>query len=469
MTQDKMTMTNKPALTDAAVRKFTAGAKRRRIPDAGMRSLFLIVEPSGHKSFQMRFRTPTGRIGKVTLGPYAMGDEITAHPEIGQPLTLAAARSLAADIHRQRAQGIDVIADRQAAKVRARIEITTRSTVTGFAANVRSYVDEHARKNIRDWRENARMLGLLYENGTSEGTIIKGGLCDRWSDKAVTDIDQADIEAVIIEARRVAIPGMSPRNRGRSEARARKLLTALSAFFKWLQSEGIIKSNPCKDMQRPKSGASRDRVFTDVEARWFWQATDGEHGPFAPLLKLLLLTGCRLDEVAGMRRDELSDDGSTWNLPGSRTKNKKPHTMPLPPMATDLIATLDGQENERGRSPFVFSTTGVSPVSGWSRMKKRLDKHMLDIARLEKPDAVIPPWRLHDLRRTFCTGMGELGIAPHIIELCVNHISGSRKGIAGTYNRSELMPERKSALQRWANHVAALIDGRPGKVISLRR
>lgn len=451
-------------LTDVAIRKAAAGSTRRNIRDAGMRSLFLIVETSGRKSFQMRFRTPTGRIAKLTLGPYADGDESKGEPTIGMPLTLAAARALAADIHRKRAQGTDVIADRQATKVRQRIEVTQR-VVTGFAGNVQSYIEDYAQKNLRDWRETARMLGLQYSlEATSK--VIKNGLCDRWSDKAVTAIDQADIEAVIIEARRLAIPGMPPRNKGRSEARARKLLTALSAFFDWLHTEHLVKKNPCRDVARPENGKPRDRVLSSDETRWFWLAADQERGAYGPLLKLLLLLGARLDEVSGMVRDELSDDGATWNLPGSRTKNRRPHVVPLPPMARDLIATMDGPENKTGPSCFVFTTTGTSPVSGWSRLKHRLDANMRAIAGQDIPD-----WRLHDLRRSFVTGMGELGIAPHVIELCVNHVSGSRGGIAGVYNKSQLMPERKAALERWAVHVAQLVSSadKGGDVIPMKR
>ena len=464
-------MTTK-ALTDVAIRKAAPGSTRRRIRDTGMRSLFLVIEASGHKAFQMRFRTPSGRIARLTLGPYADGAEITGQPEIGMPLTLAAARSLAADIHRQRSQGVDVVADRQAAKVRQRIEITQR-VVTGFAGNVRSYIDDHARKNIREWRETARMLGLQYSLQPSGKVpeVIKNGLCDRWSDKVVTDIDQADIEAVIIEARRIAIPGIVPRNNGRSEARARKLLIALSTFFDWLHTEHLVKKNPCRDVARPENGTSRDRILTADEVRWFWQAADHERGAYGPLLKLLLLTGARLDEVAGMRRDELSDDGATWNLPGTRTKNKRPHIVPLPPMARNLIATMDGSEHDLGASNFVFTTIGSRPVSGWSRLKHRIDACMLEIARKGKPDAVIEKWRLHDLRRTAVTGMNEIGIAPHIVELIINHISGHRGSVAGVYNRSLMLAERKVALERWAVHVAQLVSGadKGGDVIPMKR
>jgi integrase len=170
----------------------------------------------------------------------------------------------------------------------------------------------------------------------------------------------------------------------------------------------------------------------------------------------LLLTGARLNEVAGMTRAELHTDGS-WQLPGTRTKNKRGHVVPLPPLARDLIATMPDGDG------LVFSTTGTSPVSGWSRMKRRLDAAMLALARKERgAKFTIAPWRLHDLRRTAVTGMAELGIRPDVIELTVNHVSGHRGGIAGVYNRSELLPERKAALGRWGQHLAGVVAGQAG-------
>jgi integrase len=110
----------------------------------------------------------------------------------------------------------------------------------------------------------------------------------------------------------------------------------------------------------------------------------------------------------------------------------------------------------RTSSDLVFTTTGTTPVSGWSKIKRRLDKRMK-----------VPAWKLHDLRRTFVTGCAELGIRPDVIELAVNHVSGVRGGIAGVYNRSELLPERRAALERWAAHIEALISGRPSKIVPL--
>jgi integrase len=153
-----------------------------------------------------------------------------------------------------------------------------------------------------------------------------------------------------------------------------------------------------------------------------------------------------------MKRGEV--DGTQWLIPGSRTKNHRPHVVPLPPSARDLIADVRRTEG----CEYVFSTTGSSPVSGWSKIKERLDAAM-------KPAT---PWVLHDLRRTCATGMAELGIAPHIIEAALNHISGARAGVAGVYNRAAYLPEKKAALERWADHIEGLVSGKAATVTPLR-
>ena len=445
------------ALTAAAVAKFKAGATRRRIRDPGARSLFLVIEPSGHKAWQMRFRRPGGRDARITLGPLDLsGRELTGDPQIGMPLTLAAARQLAAAVHRERALGRDPIADRKTARHRKRVETETRATNT-FGAAVRDYVLEHARHN-RKGRETARMLGLDYDKtGNIELTAIRGGLAERWADRPVAEIDGHDIWNVVDETRRVGVPGLAVRNGGISEPRARMFFVALSSLFSWLRRHRRVDGNPCASVPRPAKAEARERLLSKAEIVSFWKAADRMGEPFGIVLKLLLLTGCRLREVAGMRRGELSDDG-TWDLPGARTKNKKPHTVPLPPLACELIS------GTMTNGDLVFSTTGVTPVSGWSRMKQRLDRLMLREARRD-----VEPWRLHDLRRTCATGMAEIGIAPHIVEAVLNHISGAKGGIAGVYNRAQYAAEKKAALERWAAHVETLISGRPAKVVPMRR
>jgi integrase len=435
-------------LTAAAVKNYRPDKERREIPDGGCPGLYLVIQASGHRSWALRFRRPSGRTAKLTLGPVDLsGKEAESVPVLGQPLTLASARRLAADIGHQRALGHDVVADYDATKHRQRSEHETRAKNT-FAAAAKDFIEQYASKKTRRWRETARLLGL---RPTPEGLeILRGGLADRWSDKPVAAIDGHDIFGLVDETRRSGVPGLERRSDGPTEARARVMLACLSKMFGWLVQRRQVEKNPCAGVHRPDASRARDRVLTDTEIVKFWSAVDAERKEFSVLLMLLLLTGCRLNEVAGMRRAELSDDGATWSIPGERTKNKRPHIVPLAPLAREILATMadDGD--------LVFTTTGRSPVSGWSKIKARLDDAM-----------GIPPWRLHDLRRTAATGMAEIGIAPHIVEAALNHVSGAKAGVAGTYNRAAYAPEKRVALERWASHVQGLISGRPVNVVKM--
>jgi integrase len=449
------------ALTAPACDKLRAKATRRVIRDTGSRSLFLIVAPSGSKSWVMRFRRPNGKPGKMTLGPYTGSEiELKDEPEIGQPLTLAAARALAATILRQKAANQDPIAEHKAHRHRQRLQGVELSSNT-FAAAARHYVKEYAKPHQRRWVETARVLGLEPES--DELLSRKGGLVSRWAERPISSIDADDIWAAIDEARQRGIPGAERRNPNPSEARARSIASAISGMFRWCRKRRIIKVNPCVDLDRPQAPKARDRALSDDEIRWFWKACGSVNEPFGAIFKLLLLSGARLNEVAGMSRDEIDADGRTWRLPGSRTKNGKPHIIALSPLARDLIGNV---KNPPGK--LIFSTTGVSPVSGWSRAKRGLDALMLAAARDESGKAAtIAPWVLHDLRRSCVTGMAELGIRPDVIELVVNHASGSRGGIAGIYNRSELLTERRAALERWSAHLENLASDRSGNVVDL--
>ena len=155
----------------------------------------------------------------------------------------------------------------------------------------------------------AGLLGLRYPNGNREPEEAKGGLAQRWADRPVASIDAHDVWSVIDEARRAAIPGIAARNRGISDARLRALFAALSSMFSWLKRQRRVESNPCAGVHRPTGPEARDRVLTADEIRWFWVACKSGHAPLAPgaarpfgsgLLKLLLLTGQRRNEVAGM-------------------------------------------------------------------------------------------------------------------------------------------------------------------------
>jgi integrase len=451
-------------LTAAAVAKFRPTAQRREIRDGGASGLYLVVQPSGAKSWAMRFRRPSGKSAKLHLGTVDLsGRESSAEPQIGVPLTLAAARQLAAEVGRQRLRGIDPAAEHLAAKRRARADREERARST-FAAAAEDFVREHAMRKVRRWPEIARLLGL---NPRSDLAIIRGGLADRWREKPITEIDGHDVHGVIEETRRSGAPGLQRRADGPTESRARAMMAALSKMFGWLAQKRPMASNPCAGVHRPEAPAARDRVLNDHEIVLFWRGCEAIGEPFDQLLKLLLLTGCRVREVAGMSRAELSEDGATWSIPAGRTKNRRPHVVPLSPLARDLLAKVRPVE---GRAGVLFTTNGERPVSGFSKIKRRLDRAMLALARKERgKDANVPPWRLHDLRRTMVTGMNDLGVMPHVVEAAVNHVSGFRAGVAGVYNKSQYLPERKAALERWAQHVQGLVSPDQGKVVDIRK
>ena len=307
--------------TAAAVKNYRPGKGRREIPDGGCPGVYLVIQASGHRSWAMRFRRPSGKPAKLTLGPVDLsGKEAESEPVLDSPLTLASARRLAAEIHRQRAMGRDVVADYDASRRRQKSEHETRAKST-FAAAARDFIEQYASKKTRRWRETARLLGLAYPLTGGEPTPIKAGLCQRWNDKPIAEIDGHDIHSLIDETRRSGAPGLERRSEGPTEARARVMLSCLSKMFGWLVQHRRVSQNPCKDVHRPDASRARDRVLTESEIVKFWRAADAERKEFSALLKLLLLTGCRLNEVAGMTRAELSDDGATWNIPGARTKN----------------------------------------------------------------------------------------------------------------------------------------------------
>jgi integrase len=438
-------------LTSAAVEKLRPGKHRIEISDGG-NGLFLVIQPTGSKSWALRFRRPGGRPAKLALGSVYIKSTGTREPDsapiIGGHLTLAAARRLTGELRHEIAQGRDPARDHIVSRQRGRA--AGNSSTRLFAGAARKFIDDYKvpkkGRKPRRWQEIARILGWEYAEEGCEPIQIKNGLAERWADKPIGEIDSADIHALIEESLQSGLPGMKARE-GVSDARGRKMADALGSMFKWLMRGRLIKANPCFGAYRPDAPNARDRVLSDSEIANFWRAAGTLNEPFGQLLKLLLLSGCRLNEVAGMRWDEL--DGDVWTIPASRTKNGRPHVVPLNKLVLDLIASIHRREN----SEFAFTTTGRSPVSGWSKTKIRLDKAMNNTA----------PWRLHDLRRTAATGMAELGIAPHIVEAALNHVSGAKAGVAGTYNRAAYSQEKKAALDLWASHVEQLTRPRGPK------
>jgi integrase len=387
------------------------------------------------KSWALRFRRPSGRTAKLTLGRWDQTEkEPEAAPKIGDPLTLASARALVSDLKRKLARGEDVAATRHLEK----LERAARGEKT-FAAAARDFVEQHAMQETRTWQERARLIGLrAAADGGLE--LIPKGLAYRWRDRPIEDIKSAEVKDFVKEVRKTGVPGLE-RRAGPSASRALVMFATLSKLFNWLVEDERLWASPLLGVARPKTLAARERALTSGEIAQFWKAAGAERKEVAAVLKLLLLTGQRLGEVRGMRRSELSADCSVWTIPPERTKNKHKHVVPLPPAARELI------DSAAGDGALVFTTDGEHAIAVGSKIKRRLDAAM-----------GVPPWRIHDLRRTCATGMADLGVAPHHVEAVLNHISGSKSGVAGVYNKAQYPAEKKAALERWARFVGLLVD-----------
>jgi len=233
---------------------------------------------------------------------------------------------------------------------------------------------------------------------------------------------------------------------------ARRLHAHLHRLFRWAVGRGIIETNPMAHLPKPGSEVSRDRVLTDAELAQVFKNTTKLRPPFGPIFQLLILTGARRGEITGLRWSEIKDD--TIIVGRERTKAGEVHSIPLSPQAVDIIKQLP----RIGPSDFVFTLNGRNAVTDLSGSKERLD----DITK-------IPEWHTHDLRRTAATGLQRLGINLQVIEAVLGHVGGSRAGIVGVYQRHSFDAEKRTALEDWAREVERIVDGKPAKVLPLRR
>ena len=229
---------------------------------------------------------------------------------------------------------------------------------------------------------------------------------------------------------------------------ANMVRSSLSACCRWLMGEGLLDGNPIIATNKAAQNGARKRVLSDAELKRVWNGLDD--GRYGAIVKLLVLTGLRREEIGGLRWDEIDLDRKLIHLPAERCKNKRPHDQPLSSAARAIIAALP-REGDR-----VFAAFG-----SWGRAKERLDRKLgNDVA----------PWRLHDLRRLVSTTMHDkLGIQPHVVESILGH-TGHQSGTAGVYNKADYLDERRRALEKWADHVEGIVTGkRPvAEVVRLR-
>lgn len=449
-------------LTNKAVEAVKPDVIRREIADGLLPGLYLVVQPSGSKSWAIRYRHG-GKPRKLVLGPLAPKlDGPEPDPVVDAPLTLAGARQLARAKLQEVAAGFDPAAGKQHMKRAAR---SGDQAIRGdFEVVARRFIERYAKPKNRSWAETARLLGLIPDPSAAEDTegnpipiekrplAVKNGVCAAWRGRRVQDISRRDVVELL--------DGLVDRG---APIVANRTLSAVRKLFNWCVERSIIETNPAAGVRPPAPNRQRDRVLDDDELRAVWRASDSIGHPFGPLVKVLILTGQRREEVAGMRWSEVVLDGDAplWTIPRVRMKKDKAHEVPLSP---EVVAILDKLPKVVGND-FVFGTTGRTPPSGLSKAKVRLDAAVLAAARKaaaaagEDPEKVkaMQPWVYHDFRRTMASGMARLGINLPVVEKVLAHESGSFAGIVGVYQRHGFTAEKRLALDAWGKHVLGLV------------
>jgi integrase len=391
-------------LTDVAIRTLAAPESRREIPDGKVTGLYMVVQPSGAKSWALRYRA-RGKPKKLTIGPYPL-------------VAIAEARRRATAALGDVAAGRDPAAEKTSARAAARAEKEDM-----VDAVVNDFVKLYAARNTRDWRETER--------------ILKKDVVSRWHGRRLGEIERKHVAKLLDEM----IYRGAPVGANRVFAQLRKMCS-------WAVERGIIQLNPCQGISRPTTETARERALSDYELALVWRCSDSLGSPFGPIVRSLILTAQRRDEVGGLVWDELDLDGALWTLPAVRSKNRREHTIPLGPLAVEILRA----QRPFADSPFLFSARG-RPPSGFAKAKERLDKSVTK----QNGGKPIEHWTFHDLRRTAASGMAKIGVDLPVIEKVLNHVSGSFAGIVGIYQRHDFAAEKRAALDNWSARVAKVV------------
>jgi integrase len=422
-------------LTDRTVEaaRCPDGRKDALICDDTLKGFGLRVTAGGKRIFVIQYRVGA-MVRRTPLG------------EWGAELTTAQARKKAEKLRgqvrdmrdpvaeRKAAQAATLAAEAQAKAVAARDAFTVDALIDGWtvhhlsarSASYRARVPAELRRSLKTWlAAPAETVGRADAVRVLDGVKAKGG----------------PVAA----------------NRLRAEARA---------CWGWAVKRGSLTVNPWEATPRPLAReTARERVLSDAELGTLYTTAGTLAEPWGVLVRLLILTGQRRGEVAGMRWDELDLEAGTWLLPGGRTKNRQPHVVPLTAEAVTLLKSV----KRRKGADLVFEGPRKTAVSGFGKVKARLDAALSKAAK--ESNRKTASWVLHDLRRTMATGLQRLGVRLEVTEAVLNHVSGSRSGIVGVYQRHGWKDEKVAALRAWTTQVLDAAEGKPetGNVITLSR
>jgi len=393
--------------------------QRLELPDPALSGLYLVVQPSGAKSWALRYRY-AGKPKKLTLGRW---------PVMG----LADARAAASNAIEAVDYGNDPSAAKKATK----------------AARLETQLSERDKIKTLVEKFGARHLSTL-KSGETVKRELNRHVVAIWGERDIQTITKRDVIDLL--------DGIADSGR---IVTANRVRAYLNKFLSWCVERDIIKQSPAMGVKPAAKEKSRDRVLTDQEIKWFWQACTVEGQPWGHLGKMLLLTGQRLGEVVNMTDREIT--GDLWHLTADRTKNGRAHDVALSEAARAILGAV---ERVKGGAGYIFTTNGASALQGYHKGRNHIAKRMAEIASHEAGEAMeIPHWTFHDLRRTAATGMARLGIPVRVTEAVLNHVSGTAGGIVGVYQRHDYADEKRNALDAWARFVGDLVDGASDNVV----
>lgn len=374
--------------------------ERTDYQDEMVRGLALRVSPSGVKAWSVRYsRESDGSKQRITLGRFPA-------------IPLEKARQHARKLVMAVAEGDDPSSDRKARK--------TAMTVADLGS---LFIDKYAKRYKKTWAEDERILNadVYPELGRMKAVSVKR--------RDLLDIIEAKADAGHI-------------------AQSRQVLAVLRKMFGWAVDNDYLDVSPAAGIKPRGKAVKRDRVLSDNELRTIWNALPEASmaNETRDIIRLLFLTGQRSGEVCGMVLSEIDLDDASWTIPKERTKNGIAHIVPLTQRAISLLGeSVCASAFEVDRP--IFSRIGAPIESNAISKAVRLKLQLFD----EK-------WTPHDIRRTVATGMARIGVQPHIVEACLNHISGFRAGVAGTYNRATYDHEKRNAFDRWAQHIDGIVN-----------
>ena len=410
----------KKVLTDRTLKalKPAKPGQRYEVADAVVPGLAIRVTPTGQRTFVLIARYPgSSNPTRRAIGEYGA-------------ITLDQARAEARRWLDLLKRGKDPKAELERAK---RAEL--RKQKHTFAAVAEDYLRRHVK---------GQRTAKVAERD------IRKELIARWAARPVTDITRDDVVALIEEIADRPAPAM-----------AHLVFAYTRSLFNWAIARSVygLETSPCDRLHPAKligPKEPRQRVLTDRELTALWRATEKLGYPFGPLYRLLLLTGARKNEVAGLSRSEIDLDEKLWSVPPERFKSKTTHLVPLTAPAIAVIEVLPNF----GKGDHLFSTTfGEKPVSGFSKSKDKLD------ALMAGEIGTLPPWRVHDIRRTVRTRLASLRVSDLVAETILGH---GRKGLQRVYDQHQYLPEMREALELWAAKLRNIVEPPPQNVVELQ-